>query len=422
MSDDEGRVALRRIVLRVLAPFAAGYFLAFLFRSVNAVVAPDLIRDVGLSAGGLGLLTAAYFFGFAGFQLPLGLLLDRFGPRRTQAAIFLVSAAGAFLFAVAPDQLTLTLARGLIGLGFAGGLMSSFKAIVLWVPKERVPLANGCLMSVGGIGALVAATPSDLVVQWIGWRPTFALLGLATILVSSLLYSVVPERPASATPPTTSQLLVDLGRIWRDPVFWKLAPVVATTTGTHLAIQTLWAGPWLKDVVGLDRMDVGIHMMAMSVGFTVGILLSGMIADVLGRRGIGVLEVMIGGVLIFLVVQIVVILDWFPWHLPLWLIFGMPGQVGILAYPKLAEHFGVALAGRASTTMNLLCFSMAFGVQFAIGTIIDLWPPTAAGGYSPAGYRWAFAVMLAPQVLGLIWYWWPDRRPAAAQRPASPET
>ena len=123
-----------RLAFTVLAPFACGYFLSYLFRAVNAVVAPDLVRDVGLSASELGLLTAAYLIAFALFQLPLGMLLDRFGPRRVQTVLLCCAAAGGLLFAIADDVVTLTFARALIVLGIAGGLMAGFKAVVLWLP------------------------------------------------------------------------------------------------------------------------------------------------------------------------------------------------------------------------------------------------------------------------------------------------
>ena len=138
-----GSGTLAATLLMVLAPFALGYFLSYLFRAVNAVVGAGLVAEIGLSAAGLGLLTSAYLFAFALFQLPLGVLLDRFGPRRVQAALLGCAALGSLLFAIGRDIATLTCARALIGLGFAGGLMSGFKAVVLWVPEPRRALANG---------------------------------------------------------------------------------------------------------------------------------------------------------------------------------------------------------------------------------------------------------------------------------------
>src|ERR1051325_1040022 len=129
---------MARLLVVVLAPFALGYFLSYLYRSVNAVVGSDLVHDFHLTAAQLGLVPAAYLCAFALFQLPLGLLLDRFGPRRVQAGLLCVSALGSLLFSQAEGSTSLVLGSGVIGLGFAGGLMASFKAVTLWLPAERI--------------------------------------------------------------------------------------------------------------------------------------------------------------------------------------------------------------------------------------------------------------------------------------------
>src|SRR4030095_8178456 len=144
-------------------------------------IAPDLIADFNLSRGELGRLTAAYLFGFVLFQLPLGLLLDRFGPRRAQTALLLGSAGGAALFALAPDPWSLTVARGILGLGLCGCLMSAFKANAIWLPISRVALGNSTTMAIGALGVVTATSPADWLAQLIGWRSMFQLLAAATV-------------------------------------------------------------------------------------------------------------------------------------------------------------------------------------------------------------------------------------------------
>ena len=144
------------LALRIFAPFAFGYFLSYLLRTINAVIAPDLVRDVGLDATSLGLLSSAYFFAFAIFQLPLGVLLDRYGPRRTEAVLMIFAAAGTALFAVSTTFSGLFIGRALIGLGVSACLMAAFKAFVMWFPSNRLPFINGCQMAIGGLGALSA--------------------------------------------------------------------------------------------------------------------------------------------------------------------------------------------------------------------------------------------------------------------------
>ena len=157
-------------LLRVFIPFALGYFLSYLLRVVNAVIAPDLVRDLGLSASDLGLLTSTYFLAFAAFQLPLGILLDRFGPRRTESVLLLFAAGGACIFAVSDDLSGLMFGRALIGLGTSACLMAAFKAYVMWFPKEQIPLINSFQMTVGGFGAITGTMPVEITLQLTDWR------------------------------------------------------------------------------------------------------------------------------------------------------------------------------------------------------------------------------------------------------------
>jgi predicted MFS family arabinose efflux permease len=399
------------ILVMALAPFGLGYFLSYLFRAVNAVVAPDLQAQIGLTAAELGLLTAAYLFAFAAFQLPLGVLLDRYGPRRVQVGLLTLAAVGAALFSVGSSVVSLTAARALIGIGFAGGLMSGFKAVVLWVPEPRRALANSLVMSLGAIGLLCATTPMEWAVSAAGWRTVFLGLAGVTFAAALLIWALVPERRQPASGETLSLQVAAIGAILRDRGFWGLAPLLGATAGTHIAIQTLWAGPWFRDVAGLDRIATANHLFLMAAAFFVGILVSGAVTDRLVRRGFSELDVMLGFLLLFLAAQACIILDIVPLRLPAWMVFGMSGQVAILAYPWLSKHFGAKRSGRANTAMNLIIFASAFLIQAAIGAIIDTFPKTPGGGYGPAAYQAAFGLFFALQLAALAWYW--HQRPRA---------
>lgn len=393
------------IAFAVLLPFGIGYFLSQMYRSVNAVVGPDLAADVGLSAAELGFLTSAYLLAFALFQLPLGVLLDRFGPRRVQAVLIAVAGLGSLLFAIGENFLTLSIARALIGLGFAGGLMSGFKAVVLWVPEQRRALANAVVMSFGALGIVVATQPIDLGVQAFGWRAVFVGLGFLTFAVASMIFLIVPERGGAPSKGggLPAQLKV-IGNILSDKAFWRLAPLLATTAGAHIAIQTLWAGPWFRDVAGMTRDEVAAHLMLVAVAFMAGILLSGAVADWFVRKGVHILSVMNGFLAAFLISEAFIVLAVENLMLPAWLLFGMTGQVAILAYPWLSSYYGTALSGRANTAMNLLIFGVAFGTQYAIGGVIDMFPTAEDGGYAPDAYKVGFGLCLIAQLIALIWY------------------
>ncbi len=401
------------LVFRALLPFALGYFISYLFRAVNQVIAPDLIVELDLSPGELGRLTAAYLFGFTLFQLPLGLLLDRFGPRRVQTALLLVSAAGAALFALARDPWSLTVARGILGLGLSGCLMSAFKANAIWLPMSRVALGNSVTMAMGALGVVAATSPSDALAQMIGWRSMFDLLAAATVGVALFIFFCVPrEQPAQgrATPHEsfTAQLRV-IGRIARDRVFWRVAPMVASMSGAFIAIQTLWAGRWLSDVAGLERAAVADVLLVMATGFVIGSLTTGWIADWAQRRGFTI-ELVVGcSFLVFALSQLLIVL-----HVPLppflpWFLFGFAGQAGNLGYATLAAHFGAGSAGRAQSTANLFLFATAWALQWGIGALLDRFR-TDGGAVDPAGYYWAFGSALILQFLAVAWYLRPKRR------------
>jgi MFS family permease len=167
----------------VFIPFALGYFLSYLYRTVNAIIAPDLVRDIGLDPASLGLLTSAYLLAFGLFQLPLGLLLDRFGPRRVEATLLLIAAAAALIFSQATSLTGLVVGRALIGLGVSACLMAAFKSFALWFPPERLPLANAIQMISGGLGAMAATTPVEAALKLTDWRGLFLFFALLTLTV-----------------------------------------------------------------------------------------------------------------------------------------------------------------------------------------------------------------------------------------------
>src|SRR4051812_2171997 len=191
-----------RLIARVFLPFAAGYYLSYLFRTINALIAGHLISDTGLDTADLGLLTAVYFLVFAAAQIPIGILLDRFGPRRVQSALLVVAAAGAGLFAMSTGLVSLLVARAMIGLGVAAALTAGLKSIVLWFPRERVSLLNGYMIMWGSLGAVTATAPTEHLLAWMGWRQLFELLAAATCGTAVLIWFVVPERAESSSTPS----------------------------------------------------------------------------------------------------------------------------------------------------------------------------------------------------------------------------
>ena len=392
-------------VLRVFIPFALGYFLSYLMRVVNAVIAPDLIRDLGLTAADLGLLTSVNFLAFAAAQLPLGILLDRIGPRRTEAALLLFAALGAFIFAVAGSTPGLIMGRALIGLGTSACLMAAFKAYVMWFPAERIPFINGLQMAAGGLGAVTGTVPVEAVLGFTDWRGVFVILGVMAVVFSAVLYFVVPRKGmAGTTGKSFHKQLAGIRQILTSPLFWRIAPMTVASQSMFIGTQSLWSGPWLADVAGLGRDTIANYLLLIAVAMIGGFVGMGTLADRLGRIGVKTVHVAFWGMALFACVQVALVLQWTALALPAWMLFGFLGTSGILSYAALPQGFPPELAGRVITGLNVFTFAGAFAAQWGIGAVINLWPATAIGGYAAEGYQAAFALMIALQALGLLWF------------------
>ena len=271
-----------RAIVVIFLPFAFGYYLSYVFRTINALISGGLISDLSLNAAELGLITSVYFLTFALAQLPLGVLLDRVGPRKVQSLFLLVAAAGAALFGSAHGFTALIVGRGLIGLGVAASLMAGLKSIVLWFPKERIPLVNGWFIMFGALGAVTATAPADWLLPSTGWRGLYDGLSVATAVSALLIYAVVPEHRA----PRAHEAPISLMVIYKDRRFQRLAPLSALLIGTAWSMQGLWAAPWFTDVEQLDHQVIVRHLFAMAVALCMGALLIGLCADRLRRRGV----------------------------------------------------------------------------------------------------------------------------------------
>lgn len=407
-----------RLVTCVLLPFATGYYLSYLFRTINALIASDLTAELGLSAADLGFLTSVYFLVFAAVQLPLGALLDRHGPRTIQSALLLLASLGALVFALADGLFALVIGRALLGLGVALALMAGFKAIVLWFPPRRIALANGWLVMLGALGAVTATAPAELVVQALGWRGLFAVLAGLSALAALLVLFAVPEPTGARAPPTVVKG-VGLWAIYRDRRFWRIAPLSAVGIGTSWSLQGLWAAPWLRDVNGLDRAEVVQHLAVMAIAVCVSALLLGMAAGRLRRMGVKTEVVLASTLVLSMAAQTALMCAWpIPPHL-LWAVIAAAGAATVLSFAILSEYFPKEVSGRANAALNILHVGGAFVLQSATGLIIEQWPE-ARGTYPAEAHQLAMAATLVLQLAALVWFASSPRRlPAPAMARAA---
>ena len=393
-----------RLMFRLFLPLSLGYFLSYFFRTINAVIVPQLTADFGLTAASVGLLTSVYFLSFAGMQIPIGLMVDRFGPRRVQSALLLVAAIGALGFAFGRTLPELIVARGLIGAGVAGSLMVSFTAFVLWLPPARVSGTVGLLMAFGGMGAFAAGAPTAHFIAGGGaWRDLFFALAVGALAISAVVFIVLPERPRSRAEPL-GVLLSGLRQVFVDGVFWRVAPLTVAVLGSGFAIQGLWAGPWLMQVAHRDASDVGIHLSAMAVALILGAIACGPILSVAQRFGFSLLQAVGAMSLVFIAAMAGLVLQLTDLSMLLLVLIAFLINPISMSYVSLTTRFDTTMAARVTTAINAMVLVGSFLLQWIIGAIIGHWMPIAQGIYPAVAYQAGFGFVLCCLVISWCWY------------------
>lgn len=395
---------------RIFLCFAAAYFLSYAFRSINAVIAPDLQSDIGLQNADLGLLSAAYFLSFAALQLPLGIWLDKYGPRRTESALLLIAAAGAAIFASSTTLTGLWIGRALIGVGVSACLMAPYKAYRQWfAPAQQSQLASWMLVA-GTSGALAATVPVSAALPLIGWRGIFWVMSgmiLATAAAIFLLLRKLEASQGSARPSPShaadGHAASGYAHIFADPYFRRMGLLGIVNHGSFSALQTLWAGPWMMTVLGMRKRETAEILFAFNLCMMLAYLAMSWWAprhvSHTGTRGVPAMRVIAMGIAGAIVVQAAMLTTSAPWSWVLWIILAVCVTVTTLSQTSVSLSFPVALAGRANSAFNLLVFAGAFAIQWGIGLLVDLF---GNFGASPANaMRAAFAVCIVGQVAAL---------------------
>ena len=402
--------------LRIYFPFAAGYLLSYLFRTVNAVISPELVRDLTLHPSSLGLLTSAYFLAFGAAQIPVGMLLDRFGPRRVEPVLLSIAATGALLFANADSLPALAFARAVIGLGVCACLMAPLKALAAWYPPERLGSLAGWIMVAGGLGALAASTPLELALRVTGWRNIFVALAVTTFAVALFIAWRVPDIPKPAHATGFRAQWAGVTAVFRHPRFWWIAPLGAFCMGSFFAIQGLWAVPWLMEVEGETRSGAARHLLFMSAAILLGFVSLGLFGTRLAARGVHARHIFSLGFGLAVVALAAIFLR-IPGGYVWWTLYGLGTSVNVLAFAVLNEGFGRDLAGRSNTALNLMMFGGSFLMQWGIGVVVEI----ARRGMSldeAGGLRVAFGAALAGNIVTYAWFARGWRRFASPRVPA----
>ncbi|WP_230976183.1 MFS transporter [Pseudothauera nasutitermitis] len=383
----------------IFLPFALGYYLSYLLRTVNAVISPVLTGELGLSAADLGLLTSTYFLSFALAQIPVGIALDRYGPRRVEGALLILTALGAAAFAVGESMGSLGLARALIGLGVSACLMGALKGFAMWYPAERQSSMTGFIMAAGALGALTASAPVEAMLPLLGWRGVFWLIAAVAAGIALWIFAALPDETAQGPRDTLGQALLSVARIYASWGFLRYAGSSAFFTGGFMALQSLWAVPWLMNVNGLSLADAATQLLVLNFGMLAGQLAIGLFGTRLARSGVRPVNLMQVGFAGMLVVQLGILSGYGP-IAPLWFLLGALSAVNSQSYLASSMHFPREVFARVSTAINLMAFMGAFAVQWGLGVVLDL---LGAAGHDMAGaLAIAFAGLIALQALSYV--------------------
>lgn len=384
------------------------FFYAFFLRVSPSVMIDPLMRDLGVGAAVLGNLSAFYFYAYAGLQIPVGLTLDRWGPRRVLSIAAAFAALGSLCFAAAETILLIYLGRLMIGAGCAFGFVGSLKLASVWFPTDRFARLSGMTLMLGMFGGILGQGPLAYVVEAVGWRPALAAAGLAGGGLSLAIWLVVRDRPAHHPAPDPAaprpRVLAALGRVLGRPQNWALACVGAATTAPLLAFAGLWGVAWLMQVHGMARPRAAATASLLLIGWALGSPLAGALSDRLGRRKPLLMAAAGGGMvclgaLLYLPGLSLAVLS------ALFLISGLFLGGMVVSFALARESNDAAVSGLAMAFVNMAVTGTGALFQPLIGILLDLgWDGAMVEGarvYSAAAYRAAFSVLMVFLAAGL---------------------
>ena len=387
---------LRRQRWFIFLILALVYIMVYFYRVSLAVVAKDVSRDLDLDPAQLGSLSSILFYVYAAAQIPLGPMIDRLGSRLVISGCGVLTAIGGILFSQAASMGQAMAARVLIGVGTASVLMATFTIFSHWFTKKEFGKVSGLMVAVGNLGNLAGTAPLALAVALIGWRNSFLVAGVLQALVTVLVFSLVRDRPPAkgaavgeeGAPPRMG-MVEAWKQIFSNGDFWLLAAVAFAWYGNYLAVQGLWGGPYLMEVVKLTREETGRMLMYTSLGFIAGSLM----IDGIARKLLhSYKRTLLGGqlLLLLLMTSFLGVADRMPTPALAALFFavGLCVSSGVMIYPIIRSMFPVTIVGTALTSLNFFVLMGAASVQqvmgIIIGSVLKTTPEASAQAYHAA--------------------------------------
>jgi MFS family permease len=397
-----------RAAVTVFLAFAFAYFLSALLRAVTATLAPLLTQEFALHARDLGLLSGGYFLGFAATQLPLGRWLDRLGPRKVQLGFLGVAVVGCVVFSLAGSFSALLAGRVLVGAGVSACLMAPLTGYRRWFTPMAQMRANAWMLMTGSIGMVASTLPVQWLLPLAGWRPLFWGLAVLIVLAMGWMALAVPAWPSVSHAASPERALPSgYAAVWQDRYFQRLAPLGFFCYGGMVAMQTLWAGPWMQNVAGQTAAQAATGLFWINMAMLATFWSWGMVNPWLLRRGLDANSLMAWGLPSSLLVLAGIVVLGPQAGAGAWALFCVCSTFVSLSLPALAMTFPQALAGRALSAYNLVIFLGVFVVQWGVGLAVDGF--VAAGLGTVAAYQSGMALFLACNGGAYAWFVWRGR-------------
>lgn len=386
------------------------------YRVSNAVIAPNLIQDLALNAETLGILGGAYFYSFALLQIPMGLMLDRIGPRIIITFFPLIGALGAFFFAFGESLTAVLSGRILIGIGMASILMGSFKVFTLRFRPDKFATLAGLILSVGTLGNIFAASPLAYLTSTIGWRMTFVIAGVITAILAFLVFWVLGgERkedenliPKPLSEPAIS-VLQSIRLVLGSLAFWQIGTAAFFRYGTFMGLQGLWLGPYLIDTKGYSPIQAGNLIIFLAIGAIMGGPIAGRLSDRFfhTRKGVTLWGLSLYTLSLFPLIGILRIETPF-WFGLIFFFIGFFSSFGMVIYSHAKELFPIAISATVMAGVNF--FTMAGAAVFmpALGKVIESFP-RVGHTYPAEAYHLSFLLSFLGMAASLVFYAFSER-------------
>ena len=385
----------------IFCVFAFAFFISTLLRAITATLTPVLTNEFDLSAGNLGLLAGGYFIGFSLMQIPAGLLLDKYGPKKVIPYLLLIALVGTISFAFAKNFTGLFISRIFIGVGVSACLMGPLTGYRVWFEEKYQQRANSWMLMVLSIGFLASTLPVQILLPLIGWRSIFFLIG-ALILISIILLSVFIPSWEIKSPVESKNISEGLLDVWKDKFFISLIPLAFFSYGGVQAIQTLWAGPWMLNVAGYSPLESATGLFWINITMLFAFLIWGYLLPKFSEYGLDSIKIIKYGLPLNYLILFLIILLGQNAGAAMFTLYILSSIVITLTQPAIALSFPQHLAGKSLTSFNVFIHSGTFFVQWGIGLIIDYCKNI--GFDTISSYRISFFVFLVICILSYLFF------------------